>query len=152
MHCHCGTNDRAPQWTFTDPCKPEVRPGAREDSASPAWLWRLDTGTLCRWKLIVNWYYKKSVTTVKTDTEKCDYRTDRHRKVWLPYRQTLNKMKTSLTMSREHKNHHDVKYPIRTYNLYWVWDWFDMLVIDWVTWFEEFIFLNLAFIVPIDTR
>ena len=24
MHCHCGTNNRAPRWT--DPCKPEVRP------------------------------------------------------------------------------------------------------------------------------
>ena len=59
MHCHCGTNKRAPWWTFTDPCKPEVRPGAREESASPAWLaapamnaldktkvfiWRPDTG------------------------------------------------------------------------------------------------------------
>ena len=59
MHCHCCTNNRAQQWTFTDPCKPEVRPGAREESASPAWLaapamnardttivyiWRLDTG------------------------------------------------------------------------------------------------------------
>ena len=59
MHCHCGTNNRAPRWTFTDPCKPEVRPGAREVSASPAWLaapvinahdttkvyiWMLDTG------------------------------------------------------------------------------------------------------------
>ena len=59
MHCHCGTYNRAPRWTFTDPCKPEVRPGAREESASPAWLaapamnardttkvyiWRLDTG------------------------------------------------------------------------------------------------------------
>ena len=59
MHCHCGTNNKAPQWTFMDPCKPEVRPGAREESASPAWLaapamnardttkvyiWRLDTG------------------------------------------------------------------------------------------------------------
>ena len=59
MHCHCGTNNRAPRWTFTYPCKPEVRPGAREGSASPAWLaapamnardttkvymWRLDTG------------------------------------------------------------------------------------------------------------
>ena len=58
MHCHCG-NNRAPRWTFTDPCKPEVRPGAREESAYPAWLaapamnarnitkvyiWRLDTG------------------------------------------------------------------------------------------------------------
>ena len=32
MHCHCGTNNRAPRWTFTDPCKPEVRPGAREES------------------------------------------------------------------------------------------------------------------------
>ena len=38
MHCHCGTNSRAPRWTFTDPCNPEVRPGAREESASPAWL------------------------------------------------------------------------------------------------------------------
>ena len=37
MHCHCGTNNRTPRWTFTDPCKPEVRPGAREESASPAW-------------------------------------------------------------------------------------------------------------------
>ena len=61
MHHHCGTNNRAPRWTFTDPCKPEVRPGAREESASPAWLaartmnetqrctqrkciWRFDTG------------------------------------------------------------------------------------------------------------
>ena len=59
MHCHRGTNNRAPRWTFTDPCKPEVRPGAREESASPAWLappamnardttkvyiWRLDIG------------------------------------------------------------------------------------------------------------
>ena len=56
---HCGTNKRAPRWTFTNPCKPEVRPGARDESASPAWLaapamntrdttkvyiWRLDTG------------------------------------------------------------------------------------------------------------
>ena len=31
MHRHCGTNNRAPRWTFTDPCKPEVRPGAREE-------------------------------------------------------------------------------------------------------------------------
>ena len=31
MHCHCGTNKRAPRWTFTDPCKPEASPGARED-------------------------------------------------------------------------------------------------------------------------
>ena len=38
MHRHCGTYYRAPRWTFTDPCKPEVRPGAREESASPAWL------------------------------------------------------------------------------------------------------------------
>ena len=38
MHCHCGTNKRAPRWIFTDPCKPEVRPGAREESASLAWL------------------------------------------------------------------------------------------------------------------
>ena len=59
MHRHCGINNRVPRWTFMDPCKPEVRPGAQEESASPAWLaapamnardttkvyiWRLDTG------------------------------------------------------------------------------------------------------------
>ena len=38
MHCHCGTNNRAPLWTFTNHCKPEVRPGVQEESASPAWL------------------------------------------------------------------------------------------------------------------
>ena len=38
MHCHSDTNNRAPRWTFTEPYKPEVRPGAREESASPAWL------------------------------------------------------------------------------------------------------------------
>ena len=38
MHRHFGTNNRAPRRAFTDPCKPEVRPGAREKSASPAWL------------------------------------------------------------------------------------------------------------------
>ena len=38
MHCHFDTNNRVPRWTFTDPCKPEVRPGAREESTSPAWL------------------------------------------------------------------------------------------------------------------
>ena len=58
MHGHCSTNNSAPRWTFTDPCKPEARPGAWEESASPAWLaasamiardttkvyiWRLDT-------------------------------------------------------------------------------------------------------------
>ena len=59
MHRHYDINNRAPQWTFTDPCKQGVRPCAREESASPAWLaapamnarnttkvyiWRLDTG------------------------------------------------------------------------------------------------------------
>ena len=58
MHCHSGANNRAPRLTFTDPCKPELRPGALEESASPDWLaapatnaddttkvyiWRLDT-------------------------------------------------------------------------------------------------------------
>ena len=38
MQCHCGTNNKAPWWTFTNPCKPEARPGAREESASPTWL------------------------------------------------------------------------------------------------------------------
>ena len=38
MHGYCGTNNRALRWTFTDACKQEVRPGARERSASPAWL------------------------------------------------------------------------------------------------------------------
>ena len=38
MLCQCGHNNREPQWTFKDPCKPEVRPGTREESASPARL------------------------------------------------------------------------------------------------------------------
>ena len=37
MHCHCGTNNKVPKWTFKDPLKPEARPGAREESASPVW-------------------------------------------------------------------------------------------------------------------
>ena len=62
MHCHCGTSNRTPRWTFTNPCKSKARYGARHESASPAWLtapamnamnardttkvyiWRLDTG------------------------------------------------------------------------------------------------------------
>ena len=38
MNCHCGTNNRSPKWAFMYPCKPEVRPGAWEESASPVWL------------------------------------------------------------------------------------------------------------------
>ena len=38
MQYHCDTNKRVPRWTFTDLYKPEVRPGAKEGSASPAWL------------------------------------------------------------------------------------------------------------------
>ena len=38
MDCHYGTNNRTPWWTFNDPCKPDVRPGAWEESASPGWL------------------------------------------------------------------------------------------------------------------
>ena len=38
MKCHCCNNNRVTRWTLADPCKPEVRPGAREKSASPAWL------------------------------------------------------------------------------------------------------------------
>ena len=59
MRRQCGTNNRVPWWAFADQCKPEVIPGAREESASSAWLaatamnardttkvyiWRLDTG------------------------------------------------------------------------------------------------------------
>ena len=38
MHRHCGTNNRAPRLPFTDHCKPEARPGAREESAYPTWI------------------------------------------------------------------------------------------------------------------
>ena len=55
MHCHCGNNNRAPRWTFTDPCKPEGRPGSREEfakkfikstviSVHPNWLRSIDKG------------------------------------------------------------------------------------------------------------
>ena len=76
MHCHCGTGNRAPRWTFTDPCKPEVRPGALEESASPAWLAApamnaRDTtkGIYGRLTLDVDRHYIGSVTA-KTHQEK----------------------------------------------------------------------------------
>ena len=69
MHCHCGTNNREPRWTYTDPCKPEVRPGAREESASPAWLAAAamnarDTTKVYIWRLTldVERHYIGSVT------------------------------------------------------------------------------------------
>ena len=72
MHCHCGTNNRAPRWTFTDPCKPEVRPGAREESASPAWLAALAIMPATQQKCIyggltldVDRHYIESVTSTK---------------------------------------------------------------------------------------
>ena len=85
MHCHCGTNNRAPRWTFTDPCKPEVRPGAREESASPAWLaapamnardttkvyiWRLDTGcgpTLYIGSVTATTHQEKGIITLESN-------------------------------------------------------------------------------------
>ena len=70
MHRHCGTNNRAPRWAFTDPCKPEVRPGAREESESPAWLAApaintRDTTKVYIWRLTldVDRHYIGSVTT-----------------------------------------------------------------------------------------
>ena len=69
MHYHCGTNNRAPRWTFTDSCKPEVRPGAQEESASPAWLaapaMNVRDTTKCKYgglTLDVDRYYLGSVT------------------------------------------------------------------------------------------
>ena len=50
MHCHCGTNNRAPGWTFMDPCKPEVRPGAQEESIGLLDL--LEIKKTCKDKLI----------------------------------------------------------------------------------------------------
>ena len=70
MYCHCGTNNRTPRWTFTDPCKPEVRPGAREESASPARLVEpamnaRDTtkGIYGGLTLDMDWHYIGSVTS-----------------------------------------------------------------------------------------
>ena len=77
MHCQCGTNKRAPRWIFTDLCKPEVRPGTWEESASPAWLaapamnarntmkvyiWRLDTG--CGPTHIILYIFRKHIISV----------------------------------------------------------------------------------------
>ena len=66
---------------FRDPCKSEVRPGAREESVSPAWLaapamnardttkvyiWRFDTG--CEWHYIgsvtATTHQEKGITTL----------------------------------------------------------------------------------------
>ena len=73
MHCHSGNNNRAPRWTFTNPCKPEVRPGAREESASPAWpaapQWMPATQQKCiYWGLTldVDRHYIGSVTATNT--------------------------------------------------------------------------------------
>ena len=59
MYCHCDTNNRAPRWTFTNPCKPEVRPGARKESASTTWqaasaMNARDTTKVYIWRLY-NW-------------------------------------------------------------------------------------------------
>ena len=85
MHCHCGTINRAPRWTFTDPYKPEVRPGAWEESASPAWLaapamnaldttkeyiWRLDTGrgpTLYIGSVTATTHREKGIITLESN-------------------------------------------------------------------------------------
>ena len=66
MHCHCCTNNRAP--TFTDPYKPEVRPGAREESASPDWLAApamnaRDTTNVYIWRLLDRQLESVTVTT-----------------------------------------------------------------------------------------
>ena len=72
IHRHYGTNSRASRKKFTDSCKPEVRPGTREESASPAWLqcsrtpWMPATQRKCiYWGLTldVDRYYIGSVTT-----------------------------------------------------------------------------------------
>ena len=60
---HCDTNNRVPWWTFTG--KPEVRPGAREESASPVWLgigvmsdqWRVSLIMVNSTKLCLNISY-----------------------------------------------------------------------------------------------
>ena len=83
-NCHCGTNNRAPRWTFTYPCKPEMRPGAREDSESPAWLaapainacvtqkvciWRLDTvcGLTLYRKFTATTHQEKGIITLESN-------------------------------------------------------------------------------------
>ena len=60
---------QAPWLTFTDPCKPEVRPGAREESAFPAWLvapaMNARDTTKCIYgglTLDMEWHYIGSVT------------------------------------------------------------------------------------------
>ena len=48
MHRHCGTNNRAPRWTFTDPCKPEVRP----QNTSFVWLYILEEAVPRQWSFV----------------------------------------------------------------------------------------------------
>ena len=69
MHRHCGTNNKAPRWSFMNFCRPELRPGAREESASSDWLaapamnardtTKVYNGGLT---LDVEWYFMESVT------------------------------------------------------------------------------------------
>ena len=76
MHCHSGTNSNAPRWTLTDPCKPEVIPGARKESASPAWLAApamnaRDKTKVYIWRLEVN-FLVLEINQFKCQQEKCN--------------------------------------------------------------------------------
>ena len=62
-----GANNRAPRWTFTDPCKPEVIPGAREESASPAWL----AASAMNARDTTNVYMKKRNRKIQPISKKC---------------------------------------------------------------------------------
>ena len=64
MLCNCGTNNRAPRWTFTDPYKPELRQGAGIHSknggktASCAWH-KFSLGFWCEYM-----HQPKNITTI----------------------------------------------------------------------------------------
>ena len=125
MHCHCGTNNRAPWWTFTDPCKPEVRPGAREESASPAWLaapamnardttkvyvWRLDTEcglTLYRKCHSHNTPGKRHNTWVEPLARNCTTSSTRQREqVWQKCKMQKNSCTVTVAPTIEHRGGH----------------------------------------------
>ena len=126
MHCQSGTNNRAPRWTFMDPCKPEVRPSAREEWASLVWLdppamnardttkvyiWGLDTGC---WPTLYRKCHSRNTpgkrhnnTRVESFTGNCTTSSTRQREqVWQKCKIQKNWCTVSLAPTIEHHAGH----------------------------------------------
>ena len=152
MHRHFCTNNRAPRWTFKDPCKPEVWPGAREVSASPAWLaapaanahdttkgyiWRLDTGsgpTLYKKCHSHNTLGKRHNNTwVEPLAGNCITSSTRQREqVWQKFKIQKNWCTVTVAPTIEHHGGHSRALFVYTLNPHSVMDAPIMLIVRWL--------------------